>query len=196
MTSNHNRSRPHHLDDSFGDQTYFSDLSDLDSPMDIYQRDRFELLSAYLDGEVSPSERQQVQDWLDHDPAMQQLHQRLTQLRYGLQTLPIPALETSADDLLAGVFAHEAQRHSRFRWLAWGGGAIAATVVGALSFLAPQSPLAPRFAQTPEVEPDATSLLIAVSQPVVDIPLAPEAMVKDLSISIDRPVVDIPTTQY
>ncbi len=195
MTSNHNRSRTHHFDDSFGDQAYFSDFSDLDSPMDIYQRDRFELLSAYLDGEVTASERQQVQDWLDHDPVIQELHQRLTQLRYGLQTLPIPVSETSADDLLAGVFAHEEQRHSRFRWVAWSGGAIAAAMVGALSFLAPQSPLAPRFAQTQEAEPDAASLLIAVSQPVVDIPLAADPMIKDLSISIDRPVVDIPTRE-
>ncbi|TVQ54554.1 MAG: Fis family transcriptional regulator [Spirulina sp. DLM2.Bin59] len=195
MTSNHNRSLTHHLDDSLGNPAYCSDFSDLDSPMDIYQRDRFELLSAYLDGEVSPSERQQVQDWLEHDPAAQELHQRLTQLRYGLQTLPTPVSETSADALLAGVFAQEEQRQSRFRRVAWGGGAIAAVVVGALSFLAPQSPLAPRFAQTPDPEADGSSLLIAVSQPVVDIPLAPDA-IKDLSISIDRPVVDIPTAQY
>ena len=195
MTSNHNRSHAHDFDDSFEDQAYFSDISDLDSPMDIYQRDRFELLSAYLDGEVTASERQQVQDWLDHDPVIQELHQRLTQLRYGLQTLPTPVSVTSADDLLAGVFAQEEQRQNRFRWVAWGGGAIAAAVVGALSFLAPQSPLAPRFAQTQEAEPDTASLLIAVSQPVVDIPLTADPMLKDLSISIDRPVVDIPTTQ-
>uniref|UniRef100_A0ACD5GTL5 Anti-sigma factor family protein n=1 Tax=Desertifilum tharense IPPAS B-1220 TaxID=1781255 RepID=A0ACD5GTL5_9CYAN len=36
--------------------------------LDMLKRDRFELLSAYLDGEVTASERQQVENWLDTDP--------------------------------------------------------------------------------------------------------------------------------
>jgi len=31
--------------------------------MDMLKRDRFELLSAYLDGEVTAAQRQQVEDW-------------------------------------------------------------------------------------------------------------------------------------
>lgn len=36
--------------------------------LDNLKRDRFELLSAYLDGEVTSSERHQVEDWLRSDP--------------------------------------------------------------------------------------------------------------------------------
>jgi len=36
--------------------------------LDSTQQSRFELLSAYLDGEVSPQERKQIHHWLDTDP--------------------------------------------------------------------------------------------------------------------------------
>jgi len=39
--------------------------------MDMLKRDRFELLSAYLDGEVTAAQRQQVEDWLGNDPEVQ-----------------------------------------------------------------------------------------------------------------------------
>ncbi|MGB3136401.1 MAG: zf-HC2 domain-containing protein, partial [Nodosilinea sp.] len=35
--------------------------------LDATKRDRFELLSAYLDGEVTPEERQQVLFWIQHE---------------------------------------------------------------------------------------------------------------------------------
>lgn len=160
--------------------------------MDIHQRDRFELLSAYLDGEVSASERQDVQSWLADDPDAQNLHRRLQKLRYGLQTLPIPEPQHSTDDLLAGVFAAEEERRVWSRW-AWGGGAIAAAAVGALSLFFSGSPLNPRLANSsdPSNLDTSSSLMIAVNQPVVEIPTVPTPNT-DLSISIDRPVVDIP----
>lgn len=160
--------------------------------MDIHQRDRFELLSAYLDGEVTASERRDVQTWLADDPAAQHLHHRLQTLRYGLQTLPIPEPEQSTDDLLAGVFAAEDHRQVWSRW-AWSGGAIAAAAVGALSFLFSGSPLSPRLANhdPSNLEVSPSSLMIAVNQPVVEIPTIPSPS-HDLSISIDRPVIDIP----
>ncbi|MEM1308894.1 MAG: zf-HC2 domain-containing protein [Cyanobacteria bacterium P01_H01_bin.153] len=55
--------------------------------LDATKRDRFELLSAYLDGEVSPDERRLVATWLDKDPEAQCLYQRLLQLRQGFQGL-------------------------------------------------------------------------------------------------------------
>lgn len=55
--------------------------------LDATKRDRFELLSAYLDGEVSPEERRLVTIWLDEDPEAQCLYRRLLQLRQGFQGL-------------------------------------------------------------------------------------------------------------
>jgi len=55
--------------------------------LDVTKRDRFELLSAYLDGEVSPEERRLVTHWLADDPETQCLYQRLLRLRRGFQGL-------------------------------------------------------------------------------------------------------------
>ncbi len=55
--------------------------------LDATKRDRFELLSAYLDGEVSPEERRLVASWLTNDPEVQSLYRRLLSLRQGFQGL-------------------------------------------------------------------------------------------------------------
>lgn len=53
--------------------------------LDVTKRDRFELLSAYLDGEVSPAERRLVMTWLANDAETQYLYRRLLHLRRGFQ---------------------------------------------------------------------------------------------------------------
>lgn len=152
--------------------------------------DRFELLSAYLDGEVSAKQRQQVQQWLDTDPEIQALHQQLLYLRQTVQALPIPEPDYSVEDLVDGVFAAESQRQQH-RWLVWGSGAVAAVAVGALSLFTGSNRLTPRLAE--QTEPEREKLMIAVSQPVVDIPAIAEPLNNaNLLIPLDRPVVDIP----
>lgn len=49
--------------------------------MDMHERDRFELLNAYLDGEVTAAERRQIEDWLTTDSAAQCLYSRALELR-------------------------------------------------------------------------------------------------------------------
>lgn len=49
--------------------------------LDHCKRDTFERLSAYLDGEVTAAERQQVEAWLATDSEAQRLYQRLLNLR-------------------------------------------------------------------------------------------------------------------
>ena len=51
---------------------------------------RFELLSAYIDDEVTPEERQLVAHWLMHDSNTQQMYQRLLRLRQAIRTAPVP----------------------------------------------------------------------------------------------------------
>jgi anti-sigma factor RsiW len=142
--------------------------------LDNLKRDRFELLSAYLDGEVTAAERRQVEGWLQNDPVIQRLHSRLLKLRQGMQTLPVPAPEQSAEQAAEQVFSRLSRRPKIA--LAWAGVAIAATFVGVLSnMFSPgyQSP-APQVAEFPDV-PDVstTALMIAVDRPVIDIPKAP-----------------------
>jgi anti-sigma factor RsiW len=135
--------------------------------MDVLQRDRYELLSAYLDGEVTAAERKQVQSWLDTDPQMQQLYVRMMRLRHGIQTIPVPQSEQPAEQMAKQVFARINRRITR-RNVVWGGAAIAAVFVGALSSIL-QSP-APQLAQK-QTQPNQP-LMIALDRPAVPIPKA------------------------
>jgi predicted anti-sigma-YlaC factor YlaD len=88
------------------------------------QPDRFELLSAYLDGEVTPDQRRQVEQWLANDPKVQNMHRRLLMLREGFRTMPAPATALPVEQTIDKVFA-KIDRRSRFQVLT-GGGAMAA----------------------------------------------------------------------
>lgn len=135
------------------------------------QKDRFELLSAYLDGEVTPTERKQVESWLQNDAQVQQLYRRLMQLRQGFSSLTIPTTNRSPEMLSAQIFRKEESRWQR-RML-YTGGAIAAVLVATVSTFLPKidSPL-PQVAQTPATETTSEPLMIAVNRPVVPIPQA------------------------
>lgn len=140
--------------------------------MDSLQRDRFELLSAYIDGEVTAAERKQVQELLANNADMQRLHSRLTKLRQGLQKLPVPATEATAQKTAQQVFTRIDRGRVR-RTVVWGGAALAAVFVSALSGIFPGSQsLVPQLAQAPEQEIATEPLMIAVNRPVIEIPKA------------------------
>lgn len=157
-----------------------------DSPflntMEPMNRDRFELLSAYLDGEVSPDERCQVEAWLESDPQLQSLRDRLLRLRHNLSSMPMPEPAQSADVLASRVFSTIERRNKR-RW-AWGGTAIAAAMIGAVSFIIPGTlDPAPQLVRVTETEPSALdvpddALMIALDRPIVDIPEPPNSNTK------------------
>ena len=56
--------------------------------LDVTKRDRFELVSAYLDGEVTPAERLVVTNWLANDCEVQRLYRRLLMLRQAFRSIP------------------------------------------------------------------------------------------------------------
>ncbi|MEN9238728.1 MAG: zf-HC2 domain-containing protein [Thermostichus sp. DG_1_6_bins_120] len=62
--------------------------------------ERFEQLSAYLDGELSPEEAQQVEDWLASDVQARQLYSQLASLQAGLANLEPPTLSNAQTELL------------------------------------------------------------------------------------------------
>lgn len=156
------------------------------SRLDTEKRDRFELLSAYLDGEVTAAERQQVEAWLTHDVAVQRLYHRLLKLRQGMHTLPIPTTARSTEQTVEQVLTR-INRRSKAAW-AWGGAAIAAVLVGAISSIMPSNPLVQQIAQfkdparsaswinpmgSPSPHVDSDALMIALDRPVLEIPKAP-----------------------
>lgn len=132
-------------------------------------RERFELLSAYLDGEITASERKQVQHWLDTDPKFQLLHRRMLELRQGLQKMPVPAPSQSPENLAATVFKKIDQRRGQRKALLWGSGTIAAIFLGAVTTIIPKAgfnPFNPQLAQNPG---DSEPLQIALNRPTVPI---------------------------
>jgi anti-sigma factor RsiW len=149
--------------------------------IDMVKRDRFELLSAYLDGEVTAAERRQVEEWLADDAAVQSLYARLLKLRQGLLNLPIPESQQSPETTVNQVLKR-LRRRSQLAWT-FGGAAIAACVIGAVSGLLPNGEsMTPQLAQQPQVEPKQTTkvavvvpaspLMVALNNPVIEIPKA------------------------
>ncbi len=152
--------------------------------------EQFELLSAYLDGEVSASERKQVEAWLDTDPKLRQTYQRLLTLQSGLKAMPVAASSVQPEQLARNVMKRVDR--SRRLWL-WGGiGTAAAVVMGSLSGLltgqgwdvkTAQQPLQgrPTFSapsiSTLKADPNAATpnatLMIALERPPVEIPIVP-----------------------
>ena len=51
---------------------------------------RFELVSAYLDDEVTAEERQLVAQWIRDDAEVRQTYQQLLMLRQAIRTAPVP----------------------------------------------------------------------------------------------------------
>ncbi|MBE9187942.1 zf-HC2 domain-containing protein [Microcoleus sp. LEGE 07076] len=148
-------------------------------------RDRFELLSAYLDGEVTAAERRQVEDWLTNDPATKRLYSRLLSMQRGFQAMSVPTAEQSAQDLATKVL-QRVERKSK-RNLVLGGGAIAALLIAAVSAVGGGRQLfAPQFATSP-VPVESEGLVVALNEPVVEI-----VNPNDLMLGVNAPIVDIP----
>lgn len=158
------------------------------------QMERFELLSAYLDGEVSATERKQVEDWLASDVQFQQTYRKMLALQQGVRSLPTPSTSV-ASDVLAQKVLSRVERQPRL-WL-WGGlGAATALVVGALSGLltggnqngilqVAQSPspsaqphisaFVPSEGSSAPDRNDPKTLMIALERPPIDIPAVPSS---------------------
>lgn len=138
--------------------------------MDRCQRDRFELISAFLDGEVTAAERQQVEQWLANDIDTQRLYARLIKLRQSIKTLPAPPQQQPVEQTVEQVFTRMQRQRSR-RIAAWGSTAIAAMFIGALSgVFTSRTPLQIAGLQ-PAPEANET-LMVAVNNPVIEIPKA------------------------
>jgi hypothetical protein len=150
--------------------------------------EKFELLSAYLDGEVSPAERKQVEAWLNSDVEFQQTYQQMLALQGGLRTMPVAASSMPTEELVSKVM-RRLDRRSKV-WVLGGVGGAAAILIGALSglFTGNQSGTL-QIAQQPKPP------LTEIPQPSVPmVAIRPEKSVnpKALMIVLERPPVAIP----
>jgi hypothetical protein len=146
------------------------------------QPDRFELLSAYLDGEVTADQRRQVEQWLADDPKVQNMHRRLLMLREGFRTMPAPASALPVEQTIDKVFA-KIDRRSRFQVLTGGGAmaAAAAAMVAAVVGIGQinQSP-------SPMVATNSSTNNVRVDEPIDA--AEPEVILTSLGLDMGTPL--------
>jgi anti-sigma factor RsiW len=141
--------------------------------------ERFELLSAYIDGEVTDAEEQLVEQWLSDDINFRRLYQQQLKLRQLLIDLPVPvAAHSSAkletDVMINRVMAEIDKRSQRRKWKLAGIGISVAAVVGIFGSLftfnsSPQfSPVANSIKSPAQVKEEP--ILIAMEEPLVPLP--------------------------
>lgn len=137
--------------------------------------DYFELISAYIDGELSPAEKNQVQYWLDQDPKIKRTYTQLLALQGNMQRSIAPPSNKSVEEITTGVF-QTIDQHRYQRKLIWGSGAIAASLLAVASLIPGLNPLklnlASRQTPTRRAEPSSVMLAVAVNKPAINIPKA------------------------
>jgi anti-sigma factor RsiW len=130
--------------------------------------ERFELLSAYLDGEVTASERRQVETLLATDREFQQQYRQMQHIHVALPQIKVPCCQ-SVEALTAGVFGRIDRHNRKLSWI--GSGAIAATLIATITGLGglfdnnnSQLQFAANKANTP------APLMVALNDPIMEIP--------------------------
>lgn len=134
--------------------------------------DCFELLSAYIDGELSLAEKQQVQTWLDEDPQVKAIYIQLMSLQSQMQHSIAPPSGKSVAEITAGVLETIDcdRRRTRQHKLVWGG-AIAASFVALFSGIVPGlNTSSLQMAHTKSSDNSSVMLAVAVNKPAIHIP--------------------------
>ena len=137
--------------------------------------DSFELLSAYIDGELSPTQSNQVKAWIDEDPKTKQVYIQLLTLQGQMQHSVAPPSEKSVAEITAGVFKSIDRTRHRRRKLVWGGSAIAAAILATTTGIIPgiSSPGLRMAEENPaNTISQPIMLAVAVNKPAINIPKA------------------------
>jgi anti-sigma factor RsiW len=150
----------------------------------------FELLSAYLDGEVTAEQRQEVQELLSNDPEIQGLYRRLLYLRQELNNLPTPPAECTAQQLSDAVFARVDRTQKQRKIFLWGGGAIAAVILASVGgIFSPNKVPLLQMAQENNSTSNDDALIIALNEPLIEMPSGNE---ENLMIPLDHSLIEMP----
>jgi hypothetical protein len=135
--------------------------------------DSFELLSAYLDGELSPNQRHQVQTWIDRDPQMKALYVQLLALQGQIRSLEAPPNQKTVGEITEQVF-QSLDRQSSQRRLMLVGSAIAvsclATITGLILGITSPGLKVAKSPSSGENLSDNVMLAVALNKPAINIP--------------------------
>ena len=145
----------------------------------IIPEERFELLSAYIDGEVTETDEQLVEQWLSDDVDFRRLYQQQLKLRQSLIDLPVPvsahsSVKGETDVMINRVFAEIDKRSQRRKWKLAGIGISVAAVFGVLGSMFtfnPSTQFSPvaNSIKTP-VQVKEEPIIIAMEEPLVPFP--------------------------
>jgi anti-sigma factor RsiW len=165
--------------ESFGEREPFEGMPDESEDLLFLEEEdesarRFDLISAYLDNEVTAEERREVQHWLDTDPEAKKLYLRLREVQARFQNVSVPA-SVDANILADRVFQKVDRRRNR-RIFLYGGAAIAAMAIALLShgLFGRQNPMSQMANHPIDVTRESDSLMIALNHPILDLPEAEE----------------------
>jgi anti-sigma factor RsiW len=153
---------------------------------EIASIEKFELMSAYLDGEVTASERQQVENWLQNDAIFKAQYQRMQGMHQAVSHLPVAEPVVPVAILADQVFAKISERR-RSKWLKIGGGAVAATLVamgtGLSGIWDGSNNAVPQLAKLSlptavlaklEIIPNPAPMMVALNKSIINIPQSPK----------------------
>jgi anti-sigma factor RsiW len=126
-------------------------------------QERFELLSAYVDNEVTLTEKSQVEQWLQDDPSYRHQYQQLLKVKRLLQDLPAPS-SVKTECLVDRVFTEIARRSQRKLAL---GTAIIALIVATFGALISTNY---RWKVADESVNKEEQLILAMEEPIIPMP--------------------------
>jgi anti-sigma factor RsiW len=157
-------------------------LDQLDN-LDTKEMEKFELLSAYLDGEVTVAERKQVEQWLQEDAAFRAMHQNLCRMHGIFEKSPAPAA-APINEFADGVFV-KINKKRRGLWLKAIGSTCAAAMlaVGGSMAVGWQNLTAPSMPQLAKIS------LPTSAQNSLELTPAP------LMVSLNEPIIQIAPTK-
>ncbi|GAB4533671.1 MAG: zf-HC2 domain-containing protein [Pleurocapsa sp.] len=149
---------------------YFSD----DRNLDDINLDNFELLSAYLDGELTPAEKKSVQDLLDNDPNSKKIYIKLLTMQRQMQNLAIPSSNISPAKLSENVFEQIDKSQRQRKTLVWGGAVVAACLATLSGIVPGINTPALKMVRSPSQSTFSEPMMVAVAvdKPAVRIPKA------------------------
>jgi anti-sigma factor RsiW len=138
--------------------------------------ERFELLSAYLDGEATATERQQVEALLATDRDFHRQYHQMQRMQVAIAGIPVPKSDRSVAHLADAVFTKIDRRRQRnlTRWI--GGSAIAATLVTALAGIGGLFGTNNAQWQMANKANTPAPLMVALNDPILSIPTKEEGV--------------------
>ncbi len=158
--------------------------------IDTLKNDRFELLSAYIDHEVSTDERKQVEKWLTSDPEFYTAYKSLLTLQRSCQSIPTPSA-APVDQTIDRVFERIDARRRLPLWSTLAAAAVAGTV-GAIAGAWNGGPLSPQFAANQDSSIQSPVVASVNPPSTVELPSQETVEPSALMIAIEHPPVDLP----